>query len=331
MHQYLKLLRIVLEEGEWQQNRTGIRTLAYPGAQMRFNLRGGFPALTVRKLAFKSSVAEMLGFVRGYTSAAQFRALGSKVWDQNANENEQWLNNPFRQGEDHLGRVYGVQWRNWQGLKLVSTDSDKHQVDVSRLHPEWEYLDHVRLENGPAGAESAGYNLYHREIDQLGDCIEKILCNPQDRRIIFHGWNPSDLDEMALPPCHLLYQFHPNPTTSRMSMTVYVRSNDLGLGAPFNICGAAALLSLISRLTGYEANILTIQIGDAHLYENHLDMVRELVKRDPLPPPTLLLNPEIPVAKNVAEALTWLQTVEPSDFELSNYIHHEHITAPMAV
>lgn len=332
MQQYLNLLKTVLEEGEWMNNRTGVRTLSYPGAQMRFDLRKGFPALTVRKLAFKSSVAEMLGFVRGYNSAAQFRELGSKVWDQNANENAAWLANPFREGTDHLGRVYGVQWRNWQGLKLVSNARDGHYVDSHDLENNgWQYVDSCSLENGPSGPDHAPYEIYHKEIDQIGDVIEKILCHPQDRRIIFHGWNPADLDEMALPPCHLLYQFHPNPVTQRISMTVYIRSNDLGLGAPFNVCGAAMLLSLIGRITGYEPQILTIQIGDAHIYENHLDMVKELLTREPLPAPELVINPKIPVARTVAEALTWLETVEPHDFELEGYEHHEHITAPMAV
>lgn len=332
MKQYLQLLQTVLAGGEWQENRTGIRTLSYPGAQMRFDLRQGFPALTVRKLAFKSSIGEMIGFIHGHQSAADFRALGSKVWDQNANENAQWLANPFRQGEDHLGRVYGAQWRGWQAVKLVPYHRDGHLVtddELERLG--WEYVDNCSLENGPSGPLNSPYQIYHKEIDQLGDCVRKIMETPQDRRIIFHGWNPAELDEMALPPCHLLYQFHPNTTSRTLSMTLYIRSNDLGLGAPFNVCGAAFLLSLMARLTGYQAAILTIQIGDAHIYENHLDMVDEILRREPYPAPRLVINDRVPVCQTVDEALVWLDTVVPEDFHLEGYSHHDPISAPMAV
>lgn len=332
MKQYLDLLRLVLENGEWQENRTGVRTLSYPGAQMRYDLTEGFPAVTVRKLAFKSSVGELIGFLQASDSAKQFRELGCKVWDQNANENQQWLANPFREGEDHLGRVYGVQWRNWQGIKLVPNHRGGHLVvdsDLEKLG--WQYVDSCSLENGPSGPGNAPYEIYHREIDQVADVIQKIMFTPQDRRIIFHAWNPAELDQMALPPCHLLYQFHPNPTTRTLSMTLYIRSNDLGLGAPFNVSEAAVLLSLISRLTGYTAKILTIQIGDAHIYENHIEMVNTILERQPFLAPTLWIDPKIPQCSSLEEALVWLEVLKPEDFELDGYEHHEPITAPMAV
>lgn len=323
MKQYLALLRTVLEEGEWQENRTGVRTLSYPGAQMRYDLTQGFPALTVRKLAFKSSVAEMLGFLRGYDSAEQFRELGCKVWDQNANENTQWLANPFRKGEDHLGRIYGVQWRGYESLRAVPEHLRQNLIDRGYKH--------LTQLGEPSEYIFAHRHLMLKYIDQVGDVIRKIMLTPQDRRIIFHGWNPAELDEMALPPCHLLYQFHPNVTARTISMTLFIRSNDLGLGAPFNVCGAAALLSLIGCLTGYEPKILTIQIGDAHIYENHIEMVEELVKREPLHPPILGINPMVPRCRTPEEAIEWLSKVRPSDFMLRGYGHHEHITAPMAV
>lgn len=323
MKQYLELLRLVLENGEWQENRTGVRTLSYPGAQMRFDLTEGFPALTVRKLAFKSSVGELIGFLQASDSAKQFRELGCKVWDQNANENQQWLNNPFRKGDDDLGRVYGVQWRNWKAYREISWATQNAAEENSPL---WKSLeDWKELECLHTGT------IYHREIDQVADVIKKIMFTPQDRRIIFHAWNPAELDQMALPPCHLLYQFHPNPTTRTLSMTLYIRSNDLGLGAPFNVSEAAVLLSLISRLTGYTPKILTIQIGDAHIYENHLELVNTILDREPLPAPQLWISPEIPTCSTLEEALVWLETLKPEDFELEGYEHHEPITAPMAV
>ena len=119
MRQYLELVRQILETGSWQDNRTGVRTIGIAGAMMRFDLQDGFPAVTTRRLAFKSAVGELVGFLRGARSAADFRALGCKVWDQNANENAQWLANPYRQGPDDLGEVYGVQWRGWPAYKVL--------------------------------------------------------------------------------------------------------------------------------------------------------------------------------------------------------------------
>ena len=122
MKQYLDLVQAILDTGAWQENRTGIRTLSMPGASLRFDLQQGFPAVTTKKLAFKSAIGEMVGFLRGVRSAAQFRELGCKVWDQNANENAQWLANPYREGPDDLGPVYGVQWRQWPAYKVLDAD-----------------------------------------------------------------------------------------------------------------------------------------------------------------------------------------------------------------
>ena len=133
MKQYLDLVQNVFDNGSWQDNRTGVRTLSLPGAMMRFDLQKGFPAVTTKKLAFKSAVGEMVGFLRASRNAAEFRALGCKVWDQNANENQQWLANPYRLGDDDLGPVYGVQWRNWPAYKVVSA-ADQGQIDNALAH-----------------------------------------------------------------------------------------------------------------------------------------------------------------------------------------------------
>ena len=117
MKQYLDLVANVIKNGTLQANRTGVKTISLPGAMLRYDLKEGFPAITTRRMAFKSAIGEMCGFLRPVNSAADFRALGCKVWDQNANENAQWLANPFRQGEDDLGEIYGVQWRKWPAYK----------------------------------------------------------------------------------------------------------------------------------------------------------------------------------------------------------------------
>ena len=323
MRQYLDLVRSILDTGTWQENRTGVRTISIPGAAMRFDLKRGFPAVTTKRLAFKSVVGELVGFLRASRSAADFRALGCKVWDQNANENADWLANPYRLGEDHLGPVYGVQWRNWPAYKLLPADANAQLADAQQ-----------RGYSIVAPLEQDGRQmlLLYKAIDQLRDCLDAIIRNPSSRRILFHGWNCAVLDEIALPACHLLYQFLPNAATRDISLCLYIRSNDIGLGAPFNIAEAAALLHLVGRLTGYTPRWLSYFIGDAHIYENHLDMLHEQLKREPLPLPQLEISERVPAySQTGVYAPQWLELVEPRDFSLAGYQHHPPLTAPMAV
>lgn len=328
MKQYLDLIKRVLDTGEWTENRTGIKTLMVPGAMMTYDLRQGFPAVTTKKLAFKSVVGELCAFLRAKRSAADFRALGCKVWDQNANENQQWLDNPYRTGHDDLGPVYGVQWREWPGFKFFA-DHDTSLGEITHaLSTGWEIV----MRGPVSGAETQlDAVLMYKEIDQLGDCVRTIINNPDSRRILFHGWNPAVLDQVALPACHLLYQFLPNRNTDTLHMNVYLRSNDLGLGAPFNIAESATLQYLIARLTGMTAGLLNIMIGDAHIYENHLDMVKEQLTREPMPAPQLLFSKNVPVDCDAETAVAFLSQVLPEDFILSGYEHHAAISAPMAV
>ncbi|WP_373986716.1 thymidylate synthase [Duganella sp. BuS-21] len=323
MQQYQELIQTVIDTGSWQDNRTGIRTLSVPGAMMRFDLTKGFPAVTTKKLAFKSVVGELCAFLRASRSAADFRALGCKVWDQNANENQQWLDNPYRLGADDLGPVYGVQWRQWPGYKVIDADQEAQLASAQK--------------NGftvVAPIEENGVKklLLYKAIDQLRECLDTIVNHPGSRRILFHGWNPAVLDAVALPACHLLYQFIPNPATKELSMCLYVRSNDLGLGTPFNLAEGAALMHLVGRLTGYTPRWFTYFIGDAHIYENHMDMVQEQLKREPFPLPQLTISDRVPAfAETGKYEPEWLEKIEPTDFALEGYQHHAPITAAMAV
>ncbi len=323
MQQYLDLLKTVLETGTLQENRTGVKTISLPGAMMRFDLTRGFPALTTKRLAFKTAIAEMIGFLRAYKSATDFRSIGCKVWDQNANQNSQWLENPYRLGEDDLGEIYGVQWRHWPAYKVIPTSNseqirDAHQRGFQSVTEFFE-----------GGIKKV---LLYKAIDQLKQCLDTIINNPTDRRIIFHAWNCAQLDQMALPPCHLLYQFIPNSLTKELSLCIYIRSNDLGLGAPFNIAESAALMSLVGRLTGYTAKWLTYFIGDAHVYESHLDMVREQLQRTPYSLPKLVISNRIPAyAETGIYDSDWLEKAEVEDFMLEGYQFHPPINAPMAV
>ena len=180
--------------------------------------------------------------------------------------------------------------------------------------------------------DGQAYVVLYKAIDQVRQCVDTIINDPGSRRILFHGWNCAQLDEMALPPCHLLYQFHPNVEAKEISLTLYIRSNDLGLGTPFNLTEGAALLSLIGRLTGYTPRWFTYFIGDAHVYENHLDMLNEQLTREPFPMPKLVISDRVPeFAKTGVYQPEWLGLIEPSDFSLEGYQHHAPMTAPMAV
>jgi len=296
MRQYLNLLQDILDNGVRQSNRTGIDTLTLPGAMLKFDLRDGFPAVTTKKLAFNQVKGELIGFLRGCTSAADFRALGCTVWDANANENAAWLANPARRGTDDLGRIYGAQWRAWDAPG------------------QWQ------------GHESVG-------IDQIAIALDKVRNNPTDRRIIVNAWNPAELDQAALPPCHVLFQLLPHVDSKVLHMTMYQRSCDMFLGVPFNIASYALLLELFAAWSGYTAGTLTMFLADAHIYVNHIDQVREQLTREPLPLPKLLLRMD--GTAHVDDLETLLAKLDnTSDFptaELIGYRHHAAIKAPMAV
>jgi thymidylate synthase len=180
MQQFLALVRSILDTGTWQENRTGIRSISIPGAAMRFDLAEGFPAITTRRLPFKSAVGELVGFIRACRSAADFRALGCKVWDQNANENPQWLANPWRLGPDDLGDIYGVQWREWPAYKLLDAG---RPVQVDEAIARGYRLIGRLIDDGTERV------LLHKPIDQLRECLDAIIAKPTDRRILFHAWN----------------------------------------------------------------------------------------------------------------------------------------------
>ena len=330
MKPYLNLVEEILANGTWQNNRTGIRTLSLPGAMLKFDLQQGFPAVTTKKLAFKSAIGELVGFLRAYRSAADFRALGCKVWDQNANDNAQWLANPYRLQTDDLGPVYGVQWRQWPAYKLIDLDAAHSQAQIDDALARG-YRQIGVLDDGGKNNNTRQVVLY-KAIDQLRQCLDSIVNDPGNRRILFHGWNWAQLDEMALPPCHLLYQFLVDATRREISLCLYIRSNDVGLGTPFNLTEGAALLHLLGRLSGNTPRWFTYFIGDAHIYENHLDMLRQQLKREPYAAPRLHLSERIPdYAQTGRYEPEWLEKIEPSDFTLEGYQHHAPLTAPMAV
>lgn len=321
MKQYLDLLQDILENGTAQANRTGIDAISLPGAMMKFDLQEGFPAVTTKKLYFRAVVAELLGFIRGYSNAADFRKLGCKIWDDNANSEGKpgfpnaWLTNPNRKGEDDLGRIYGVQWRSWRGKTSL------HRRDTMPL--------------GQVPANAVGY--FHddmnsgvvampNEFDQLAWAVNQIQTNPTNRRIIVNAWRPDEFDQMALPPCHVMFQFLVNVEKNELNLCMYQRSCDTALGVPFNIASYALLLHLVARATGLTPRFFTHFLADAHIYINHVDGVMEQLSRDPKELPNLVFGVEPDET-----GIEYLEQIEPDAIDLGGYLHHPAIHFEMAV
>lgn len=280
MKLYNDILKNIYENGIDRDGRNG-KTRAVFAQQMRFNLEDGFPAVTTKKLLFNSVKSELLWFLEG--SYKDGRASDERLKEINGTEKTIWTANanadywkPKSKFTGDLGRVYGVQWREWQS---------------------------------PDG----------RKIDQLAQVIEKIKTDPGDRRLVVSAWNPGEIDQMALPPCHMMFQFF--VADGKISIHMIQRSCDMFLGVPFNIASYALLLSMVAQVTNLKPHECILTLNDAHIYHEHFEAVKEQLSRDPKKLPTLWLNPEI---KNIND-------FKMDDIRLENYEHHPAIKAKMIV
>jgi thymidylate synthase len=300
---YLDALRTVLSQGTIRSDRTGTGTISVFGMQQRYDLAEGFPAVTTKKLAWKSVVSELLWFIEGSGDEKRLREIlhgsteSSKttIWTANATA-PYWQ--PKAKFEGDLGRVYGVQWRHWRTPVEVNGGSVKDAY-------------------GSYYSIDAGVNI--RETDQLVQLIEGIKSDPYGRRHILSAWNPGELEAMALPPCHCFAQFY--VADGKLSCQMYQRSCDMFLGVPFNIASYSLLTHMIAQVCGLEVGEFVHVLGDAHIYTNHVEQVNEQLAREPLPLPQLWLNPDI---KDITKFTM-------DDIRLNNYQSHSSISATMAV
>lgn len=303
MKQYHDLLTDILENGESRGDRTGVGTTAVFGRQLRFNLADGFPAITTKKLAWKSVVAELLWFIEGSGDERRLAEIthGTRdgvvtIWSPNAMA-PYWTKKAKYPGD--LGRIYGVQWRYWRKLIQRSEGS---------------FTD----EFGNSFSRTATVQI--KEVDQLAVLIDGLKTKPQDRRHILSAWNPGEIDEMALPPCHILCQFYVG-SNNKLSCHMYQRSVDTFLGLPFNIASYALLTHMIAHVCGLDAGELVISTGDTHIYNDHVEQVREQLSRQPYPLPKLVLNKDV---QDIDEFTL-------ADIALEDYVSHGQIKARMAV
>ena len=301
--EYLNALQTVLDKGTVKEDRTGVGTISYFGMQQRYDLSAGFPAVTTKKLAWKSVVSELLWFIEGSGDDNRLREIlhGSRdaekntIWTANATA-PYWKTKAKFEGD--LGRVYGVQWRKWR--TPVEHKAETFKDDFGNVYNRQGML-HIA------------------ETDQLTNLVEGIKKDPNGRRHILSAWNPGELDMMALPPCHVFAQFY--VADGKLSCQMYQRSCDMFLGVPFNIASYSLLTAMIAQVCNLGVGEFVHVLGDAHIYLNHVEQVKEQLQREPLPAPQLRLNPEI---KDITKFTM-------QDIELINYQSHAAIRAEMAV
>ena len=280
MKQYLELLQHILDKGQDKSDRTGTGTRSVFGHQMRFDLADGFPLLTTKKVHMKSITHELLWFIKGDTHVKYLQDNGVTIWDEWATA-EQTAR--FGRQEGDLGPVYGHQWRNFGATK---NEDGSYQADG---------------------------------FDQIKWLINEIKTNPDSRRLIISGWNPNEASQVALPPCHTLFQFY--VVNGKLSCQLYQRSADVFLGVPFNIASYALLTHMVAQVCGLDVGDFVWTGGDTHLYHNHFEQAKLQLTREPLPLCQLKLNPEI---KDIF-------AFGFDDISIENYQSHERIKADVAV
>jgi thymidylate synthase len=300
-YQYLDLVQHVLNHGDKRIDRTGVGTLASFGAMMRFNMSDGtFPVYTTKRVYWKTAVKEMLWFLTGQTNIRSLLQENVRIWTD-------WPLDKYRKAT---------------GIQIAQEDFEARVLEDEGFAEEWGDLGPVygkqwRRWVGPDG----------REYDQIATVIETLRTNPASRRILFHAWNVADLSRMALNPCHNFYQFFASgidgdrEEPAKLSLMVGTRSNDLGLGNPFNVCQQAALLAMVAQQVDMAPHELIWVGGDVHLYLNHIELAETILTREPRPFPKLRLlrRPDS------------IDGYRIEDFEVTGYDPHPAIEAPVAV
>lgn len=315
MQQYSDLIGRILSHGQEQYNeRTGHTCLMLIGEQLKFDLRDSCPAMTSRKLPVINTIGELLGFFRGCTNQSQFRALGCSYWDANASQTKSWLDNPFRKGEGDLGEIYGANWTAWQAVRLLRRDARTTSKDNFLMDRGWSTVAHTFI-------DSKEYDVIVKVVNQLETALRTILTDPTDRRILVNAWNFGSLDFQCLPPCHTEYVFTPMTRDKTLHLTMRLRSNDVYLGLPSNIFSASVFLSVMARLSGYEPATLTVQIANTHLYDNQLESAKELIEREVLDEPTLVISQAVSRIEHLSQVKGVFTRIEPSDISLKDYNH----------
>lgn len=309
---YHELLTKILESGKDKDDRTNTGTLSIFGHQMRFDLSKGFPLLTTKKVSFKLIATELIWFIRGDTNIKYLLEYNNNIWNEWAFL--KWIESDDYNGPDMTDfghRALTDEAFNEQYQQQLAIFKVKILTDESFMK---KYGDLGNV----YGKQWRQFETKNRVTDQLKDVIEQIKNNPYSRRHIVSAWNPGEIDTMALPPCHTMFQFY--VIDNKLSCQLYQRSADVFLGVPFNIASYSLLTHLVARECGLEVGEFIHTFGDAHIYSNHIDAVKTQLERDSYDAPTLKINSD----KDIFN-------LEYEDLEIINYTAHPAIKAPIAV
>lgn len=288
MKTYLDLCQHVMENGILKSDRTGTGTKSVFGYQMRFDLKEGFPLLTTKRVHLKSIIHELLWFIKGDTNIKYLVDHDVRIWNE-------WPYKAYKSSENYQGETMD------EFIRKIKSDEN-----FAAIHGDL----------GPVyGSQWRNFN----GIDQIKYVIDELKQNPDSRRMILSAWNPAEIKNMALPPCHTLIQFY--VADGKLSLQLYQRSGDIFLGVPFNIASYALLLMMVAQVTGYKVGTFVHTLGDAHIYTNHFEQINKQLSRKPRTLPQMKLNPNI----NVLENFTY------EDFTLENYDPYKGIKGVVAV
>lgn len=280
MQNILDLMKDIVDNGIDKDDRTGIGSRAVFGRQLRWNLQDGFPIMTTRKVPFRIAFEETMFFLRGHTDTKLLEDKKINIWKGNTSREFLDSRGLHHLPEGDMGKGYGYQWRHWES--------------VNPDHP-----DEIQ------------------ETDQIRNLLEGIKRDPYGRRHIVSGWNPAQLNEMALPPCHMMHMY--SVAGNKLHSSFIMRSNDVPFGLPFNIMGYALLNHLFAKHLGYEPGELVYMGWDVHIYQNQMDMVKEQLTREPRPLPTLVIKKDLPTLADI-------MSLQYEDVELVGYDPHPDIT-----
>ena len=288
MKQYLDLCRTILEKGTKKEDRTGTGTISYFGYQMRFDLSEGFPLVTTKKVHLKSIIHELLWFISGDTNIKYLVDNDVKIWNE-------WPYEIYKKSSEYQGETI--------------------EEFASKIKESQEFADKWGNLGPVYGAQWRNFG----GVDQLTDLINQIKTNPTSRRLIISAWNPPEIKDMALPPCHCFMQFYVNE--GKLSCQLYQRSADTFLGVPFNIASYALFTMMIAQVCNLKPGVFVHTIGDAHIYLNHLEQINLQLSREPRELPTMKINPNV---KSIFD-------FKIDDFELTDYNPHKAIKGKVAV